>query len=151
MSFFKTLFKKETVKKEIEGLGLFEFYQDQNDSYWKIEHSVLSLPNNFSFGAINGSQTELNKQALQAFKYYATQPNLLIELLDKNFERLAQKCISDFNLLQVEQHFFIKTLTTTDDENFEFGLHSKTIDVFIEVFIRANRLDSLHLDEGCCE
>ncbi|MDP5189642.1 hypothetical protein, partial [Rheinheimera baltica] len=55
MDIFSKLFRRnKPIQKHVEGVGIFEFFNDGVDSYWLIECPVLSLPAEFDFGAIQG-------------------------------------------------------------------------------------------------
>ena len=158
MKFFSHLFSKPKPKPkpkpprmEIDGVGCFEFYKDKVDQYWQVEKPVLDLPPKFDFGAIEGDANEMNADAFICFKKYAANPCALYKLLPDVFFSTASPHFDNLNIDNVEEEFYIKSLTTTGLDRFEFGLHSKSKDIFIEIFVREGEAKEVFLDSGCCD
>ena len=152
MSFLTRLFSsKKTVSISIKGLGEFTYYKDKIDEYWQTEKPVGKLPNQFDFGAIHGDIDGPNSEALETFKYFSTNVEEIFNLVNSLFFEKVSPKFGKLNINQVKSKFFIKTLTCSSKNKFEFGLHSLESDVFIELFCRNGVVTEIHIDEDCCE
>ncbi|MCL1049899.1 hypothetical protein L2755_09730 [Shewanella abyssi] len=64
MGIFSKLFSKpKPITKSVDGLGEFEFFNNGKDRYWQVERSVMNLPPEFDFGAINGDVHTIDSAA----------------------------------------------------------------------------------------
>lgn len=151
MNIFLRLFgKSEVVTRNVSGIGAFEYYKSKDDEYWMIEYSVLSLPSEFDFGTVSGSADGPSLEAIEGFKLFATQPSRLMDLINQTFIETVSSYFPNIDKQNIDTEFFIKSLTLSDRNNFEFGLHSRSKDIFIELFVRNSVVTKIHKDEGCC-
>lgn len=151
MSIFSNLFRKKEIIKEIPGLGEFTYYKDAEDEYWKRESPVGMFSDKFNFGAITGNIDGPSLDALFVFKKYANNPDELASYISKLF---LDELLDEFGALTVEEvksKFYLKSLTCTSKNEFEFGYHSWEGDVFVESFYRNGTVTEVYLDKGCCE
>jgi len=152
VSLLKKIFgQNEAVSKEIEGLGVFTFYKDSVDSYWKIEKPVGSLPEGFDFGTIDGDENSPNKEAQDVFTRLANYPEEVNSLLGPSFFSKLPEALGFNSLNDIESKLFLKSLTCTSANHFEFGFHSREGDIFVEAFCRSGEITEVHVDEGCCD
>ena len=66
------------------------------------------------------------------------------------FEKVFTK-FGELNMHDVKNKFYIKSLTCSSKDKFEFGLHSTERDIFVELFCRNGVVTEVYIDEGCCE
>ena len=152
MSLLSNLFfAKKRVTLSIDGLGEFTYHKDRVDEYWKIEKPVGNLPVLFDFGAISGSREGPNPDALEKFRYLSKNVEELYGLVDARFFQEIRARFGELHLNDVRDQFFIKSLTCSSKDKFEFGLHAYESDVFLEFFYRNGTVTEVHIDEGCCE
>ena len=131
---------------EIDELGTFTYVNDGDSEYWKIEKPVLNLPNKFDFGAIAGSKENINYKAKDLFTKYANEPDKLYNFLNDFCYKNISNHISGIDADNIKNKFYIKSLTTTDKNNFEFGLQSHEHEVFVELFIRNGKFSEIYVD-----
>lgn len=136
---------------QIEGLGEFSYANDGADECWCIEKPTGKLPSRFDFGTISGNLEGPNLEALETFRFYAERPEKLLSYLNELFYSKIEDKFGSLKINDVQQDFYIKSLTCTSREVFEFGLHSIKNDIFVELFCRRGLVTEVHLDEGCCE
>lgn len=152
MGFFSKLFSgPKPITKVINGLGEFEFYNDGTDRYWKIERPISNLPEEFEFGVIAGDVHTIEQGALDFFKKAAENPAILFSLLNDEFISKASENVSNVDKSNIQEEFYLRSLTTSDIDSYEFGLHSRSKDIFIELFVRKGEVSEIYVDEGCCE
>jgi len=152
MSFLSNIFGKRKSKTiQLDGLGEFSYANDGTDEYWGIERSAGNLPTRFDFGAISGNLEGPNLEALETFRFYAEKPEKLYSYLNELFYSKIKEKFGDLTINEVQADFYLKSLTCTSREDFEFGLHSIKSDIFLELFCRGGLVTEIHLDEGCCE
>ncbi len=152
MGLFSKLFSNPApTVKLVTRLGELEFFNDGIDSYWKIERPVLNLPPEFDFGAIAGSAHSVDADALKCFQDIALQPDQLFSLLTESFFSKAGVHFSHLSAKNVKHEFYVKSITTSSNLNYEFGLHSRSKDIFVELFVRSGKVAELYLDEGFCD
>lgn len=152
MSFLSNIFGKKKAKTiQLDGLGEFSYSHDGTDEYWGVEQPVGKLPDEFDFGAIYGNLEGPNPEALEAFHFYAEKPENLYSYLNELFYSKLKEKLGDLTIKDVQADFYLKSLTCTSKEEFEFGFHSKKKDIFVELFCRGGSVTEVHLDEGCCE
>jgi hypothetical protein len=135
----------------LDGLGEFSYSNDGTDEYWGIEQAVGKLPTKFDFGAISGNLEGPNPEALETFRFYAKKPEKLYSYLNELFYSKLKEKFGDLTLTDVQTDFYLKSLTCTSREEFEFGFHSLKTDLFVELFYRGGSVTEVYLDEGCCE
>lgn len=151
MGIFSKLFSKpKPITKFVDGLGEFEFFNNGEDRYWQVERPVMNLPPEFDFGAINGDVHTIDSNAMKCFKEIAQQPDQLFVLLTDDFLAKAQPHFDKLSFETVRDEFYVKSLTTSNEFEYEFELHSRSKDIFIELFVRDGNVTEVHLDEGCC-
>lgn len=151
MSMFSNIFRKKQITKEILGLGEFTYFKDSEDECWKRESPVGKLRDKFNFAAISGNIDGPNVGALFIFEKYASNPDELTSYIDEVFlNKLAEK-FGALTVEEVKSKFYLKSLSCTSKDEFEFGYHSLEGDFFIESFYRNGTVTEVHLDEGCCE
>ncbi len=116
-----------------------------------IEQPVARLAAEFDFGAIDGDENGPFPSALETFKEIANTPEkLLLHIGELFIDKISPK----FGMLstdEVASKFFLKSLTCSSSEQFEFGYHSYEGDYFVESFYRSGKVTQVHLDEGCCD
>ena len=152
MLFFKKVFSNKKSKTiQLDGLGEFSYTNDGVDEYWGIEQPVGGLNHKFDFGAISGTQEGPSSEALETFRLYAEKPEVLYNYLNELFYSKLREKFGDVTIKDIQKDFYLKSLTCTTKEKFEFGYHSNEKDIFIELFFRGNSVSEVHLDEGCCE
>lgn len=152
MSFLSNIFGKNKAKiRLLAGLGKFTYCDDGTDEYWGIEQPVSRLPTKFDFGAISGSLDGPNPEALEAFRFYAQNPETLYSFLNELFYSKLKEKFGDLTVEDVQTDFYLKSLTCTSKAEFEFGFHSIKNDIFVELFCRGGLITEVHIDEGCCE
>ncbi len=152
MSFLSNIFRKRAAKTiQIDGLGEFSYTNDGTDEYWGIEQPAGMLPTKFDFGAVSGNLEGPNLEALETFRFYAEKPEKLYSYLNELFHSKIKEKFGDIKVNNVLDDFYVKSLTCTSREEFEFGLHSIKSDIFVELFCRGGSVTEVHLDEGCCE
>jgi hypothetical protein len=143
--------KKKEKTMNFYGLGEFSYSNDGTDEYWSIEQPVGKLPSKFNFGAICGNLEGPNSEALEAFSFYAEKPENLYSYLNELFYSKLKEKFGNLTIKDIQTDFYLKSLTCTSKEEFEFGFHSNKKDIFIELFFRGGSVTEVHLDEGCCE
>lgn len=134
------------MTKEIATIGTFAYNNDGKSEYWEVEGPVAQLPLGFEFGAISGTKEEINSEAKESFIKYANQPEELLLLIPSQCYEKISKYIPNTSPENLTCEFFIKSLSTTSKFDFEFGLQSKTKDLFIEIFIRNGRFSEIYID-----
>jgi hypothetical protein len=151
MSIFSKLFSKpKKITRHIDGLGEFVFFNDEEDSYWEVERPLLNLPTGFDFGAIEGNVDSIDSGAINEFIVIAQDPDKLFDMLGSAFLTKIEAHFDELTLVTVRNEFYIKSLTISNKLEYEFGLHSRSKDIFVELFVRNGRVSEVHLDEGCC-
>ena len=152
MSFLSKLFgENKPNTKQIDGLGEFSYCDDGTDKYWAVDQPVGDLPVKFDFGAISGGLEGPNIWALETFRNFSAKPDSLYAYIN---EMVFSKLEAKFGVLTIEDvqsRFYLKSLTCTSKEEFEFGIHSNESDIFVELFSRGGVVTEVHIDEGCCE
>jgi len=152
VSFLSKLFSnKKAINLSVKDLGEFTYYKDKVDEYWETEKPVGKLPNRFNFGAINGKLEGPDPEALEMFKYLSTNVDEIFNLVNSLFFEKVLSTFGELNIDDVKNKFFIKSLTCSSKNKFEFGLHSIERDIFVELFCRNGVVTEVHIDEGCCE
>ncbi|WP_444942468.1 hypothetical protein ACJJI3_11070 [Microbulbifer sp. ZKSA004] len=152
MSFLSNIFTKNKAKTmRLDSLGEFSYFNDGRDEYWKVEKPVGLLPSRFDFGAVSGSLEGPYQVALDVFQFYAERPENLYSYLNDLFYSKLKEKYGDLTIKDIQSNFYLKSLTCESKEEFEFGFHSYSDDVFVELFCKAGSVTEVHIDEGCCE
>ena len=150
-SFLKKLFGQlETKKIQLEELGQFSYANDGKSEYWETEQPVSNLPDRFEFGAVSGTLEGPDIQALAAFRAFARNPEVLYSYLNDLFFSTLSEQFGELTINDIKKQFYLKSLSCTSEEDFEFGLHAKHRDIFVELFCRGGEVTEVHIDEGCC-
>jgi hypothetical protein len=152
VSFLNKIFgknKKKTI--QVDGLGEFLYCDDGSEKYWQVERPGGNLPSGFNFGAITGGQEGPNIEALESFRFFSDKPDNLYSYINEMFFSKLEPRFGILTIKDVQSKFYLKSLTCTSKEEFEFGYHSNEYDIFIELFSRRGVVTEVHLDEGCCE
>ena len=109
MSFLSNIFGKNKAKiRLLAGLGKFTYCDDGTDEYWGIEQPVSRLPTKFDFGAISGSLEGPNPEALEAFRFYAQNPETLYSFLNELFYSKLKEKFGDLTVEDVPNRFLPK-------------------------------------------
>lgn len=152
MDIFSKLFSRnKPIQKHVEGVGIFEFFNDGVDSYWLTECPVLNLPAEFDFGAIRGDISSINPVALAKFRSIAEAPDLLFAKINDEFFTKTKQYFNMMSPADVRAEFYVKSLSVSHIAEYEFGFHSRSKDIFVELFVRDDVVKEMYIDEGCCE
>ncbi len=143
-------FAKKKRTWDVPGAGIFEYYKDKDDEYWMVEHPVMALPDGFDMGFIEGGIDGPRPEALKTFLAFARQPFRLAGLVGEKVLAAVRPHFPGIDRRLFEQEFFLKSLSVTDENTFEFGFHSRSKDIFVEAFVRNGVVTETCVDEGCC-
>ena len=72
-------------------------------------------------------------------------------MLTEEFWVKARPHFKELTVDSICEEFYIKSISTSNEEDYEFGLHSRSKDIFIESFVRSGEITEVHIDEGCCD
>ncbi|MEL7023512.1 MAG: hypothetical protein AAGL69_07155 [Pseudomonadota bacterium] len=145
-------FKSKPDDVHIEGLGAFRYFEDEVDKYWELT-SVFGDPANairLDFCAVDGDSNGTKETAKDALLALLNDPTALWSLVDHKVVEAVKGGASEINEANFKEHFFVKTLTVSDFGFFEVGFHSKSKDVFLELFVRQGVVTDMDRDYGCC-
>ena len=150
LSFIKNIFGKKIPNIDAPVIGSLKY--DKKEQYWELAKYPKDLLNGLglNFCCISGGVDGPDGQHIEEFTRFIKKPNLLWALIDKRFIEKASEELSGVTESNVKDHFYIYSLTLTNESEFELGFHARNVDVFIELYIVGNTVTNIEKDVGCC-
>jgi hypothetical protein len=150
LSFFKNIVGSGIPDMHIPELGRLKY--DKKEECWEVVDNPKDINNGLELGyaVISGTTSGPSKSNIEAFLHYIKNTDSLWDYADKRFLNMASKHISNIDHANIKDNFYIRSLTLTNQNEFEVGFHARNIDVFIELFVRGGMVINLEEDIGCC-
>ena len=149
-SFIKKFFGQSTPDIDAPIIGSLKY--DIEEQYWELVQSPKDLLNGLdcNFCCIAGGIEGPNNKHIEEFTRLIKKPDLLWEFINHKVIEKASEDISGVTESNVREHFYIRSFTFTNENEFELGFHARNIDIFIELFIVGNSITNIEKDVGCC-